>query len=72
MIELLWQNNILTLMEVEYNLESVDVQSDTIVQLAIYNDVYNTCYTVLADSTKINGVLQTSAQMIYDTLTSNV
>lgn len=71
MIELLWKNDILTLMEVEYQLESVQIQSDLIVQLAIFNDVYNTCYTVLADSTKINGVLQTSAQMIYNTLTSN-
>jgi hypothetical protein len=72
MIELLWENNLLTLMDVEYQIESVDIQSDIIVNIALFNEVYNCTYTVLANTTIINGVLQTSAQMIYDTLTSNV
>jgi len=70
MIELLYANGILTLDAVNYEISQIQLISDLIVYLEIYNEQYNCTYAVVANETTINGVLQTSAQMIYDTLTN--
>jgi hypothetical protein len=70
MIDLLYNNSILTLEEIDYEISSIDLISDEIVYLNIYNDNYNYTYAVVANETVINKVLQTSAQMIIDTLSS--
>ena len=50
----------------------VEKIDDNIVSIFLSNDLNNCWFTLLANETTINDVLQTSAQMIYDTLTSNV
>jgi hypothetical protein len=42
------------------------------VNIDVKNDDNDFAITLVANETTINDVLQTSAQMIYDTLTSNV
>jgi hypothetical protein len=42
------------------------------VNIDVKNDYNDFAITLVANETTINDVLQTSAQMIYDTLTSNV
>ena len=70
MIELLYYNNLLNLNAVDYEISSIEIMSDLIVYLEIFNKRYNCTYAVVANKTTINGVLQTSAQMIIDTLTN--
>ena len=70
MIELYFSNNILTLDSIELKIESLEQQSEEIVALNLVNNIYNFQYIVVANEVKINGVLQTSAQMIIDTLSN--
>jgi len=42
------------------------------VNIDVNNDLNDCTITLVENDTTINDVLQTSAQMIYDTLTSNV
>jgi hypothetical protein len=68
MTDLLYDSPILTLEGVNYEISSIDLISDEIAYLNLYSDKYNFTYAVVANETTINGVLQTSAQMIIDTL----
>ncbi len=70
MIYLLYNNPILTLDGNDYEIASIDLISDEIAYLNLFSDKYNFTYAVVANETTINGVLQTSAQMIIDTLTN--
>jgi len=53
----------------EYNY-SYSMQMDTAVFIRLYNDYDDFMVTVVANEVTINGILQTSAQMIIDTLTN--
>jgi hypothetical protein len=68
MINLLYNNPILTLNGNSYEISSIDLIDDEIAYLNLFSDKYNFTYAVVANETTINGVLQTSAQMIIDTL----
>lgn len=70
MIYLIYNNPILNLNEINYEISSIDLISDQIAYLNLFSDKYNFTYGVVANETTINGVLQTSAQMIIDTLTN--
>lgn len=72
------------MISVEYNDNSIYVNSqwipfsdiriedENVTSIFLTNDLNCGWYSFLANETTINDVLQTSAQMIYDTLTSNV
>jgi hypothetical protein len=70
MTNLLYNDSILTLEGFDYEILSIDLISDEIAYLNVYSDIYNFTYAVVANETTINKVLQTSAQMIIDTLTA--
>jgi hypothetical protein len=70
MIELIYINQLLTFNGNEYTISSLEATSDINVLAIIQNDVYVSVIVLVAEETMINGVLQTSAQMIIDTLTT--
>lgn len=70
MIILNYTDNILNLDSIGYTIESIEKQADILVALNLVNDVYNFQYVVAANEVTINGILQTSAQMIIDTLSN--
>lgn len=70
MLELIYINELLTLNGVQYSVSNLEATSDLNVLLCIYNDVHLSFVVFAANETMINGVLQTSAQMIIDTLTT--
>lgn len=70
MVELLFNNNILLLDSIDYRIEEMGKNDDMVVTIHLINDVYNTYYTVKAYAVKINGIIQTSADMIIQTLSN--
>lgn len=70
MLELIYSNTLLIFNNEEYNIVLLEATSDTNVYVGIENDVYNYIIVLVANETTINGVLQTSAQMIIDTLSN--
>lgn len=70
MIELYYLNNILTFDSIDYTIDSIEKQNDELVGLNLVNDIYNFQYVVVANDVIINGVLQTSADMIIETLSN--
>lgn len=70
MIYIEFVNNILTLDGIEYQVDGLDKHDNSVVDIHLVNDVYNYFYTVVAYETTINGVLQTSADMIIQTLSA--
>jgi hypothetical protein len=70
MLELIYINELLTFNEIEYTISSLEATSDINVLAIIQNDIYVSVIALVADETMINGVVQTSAQMIIDTLTT--
>jgi hypothetical protein len=70
MINLTYIEGIVTLEGIDYELLSCNNHDQLGVNLHLSNDVYNTYYTIIANEVTINGVLQTSAQMIIDTLSN--
>jgi len=70
MIELIYINELLTFNGIEYTVSNLDATSDINVLAIIQNDIYVSVIALVAEETLINGVLQTSAQMIIDTLTT--
>ena len=63
-------NGLLTYRGLEYNY-SYHSQMDTLVFIRLYDDIHDGLVTVVANEVSINGILQTSAQMIFDTLSSD-
>jgi hypothetical protein len=53
-----------------YNIVLLEATSDINVFVGIQNDVYDCIIVLVANQTIINGIVQTSAQMIIDTLTN--
>lgn len=70
MIELIYINELLTFNGIEYTVANLEATSDINVLAIIQNDIYVSVIALVAEETLINGVLQTSAQMIIDTLTT--
>lgn len=70
MLELIYTNTLLIFNNEEYNIVLLEATSDTNVYVGVQNDVYNYIIVLVANETSINGVLQTSAQMIIDTLSN--
>jgi hypothetical protein len=70
MIELIYINELLTFNDIEYTVSNLEATSDMNVLAIIQNDIYVSVIALIAEETMINGVVQTSAQMIIDTLTT--
>ena len=70
MIELIYINELLTFNGIEYTVANLEATSDINVLAIIQNDIYVSVIALVAEETLINGVLQTSAQMIIETLTT--
>lgn len=70
MLELIYINELLTFNGIEYTVANLEATSDINVLAIIQNDIYVSVIALVAEETLINGVLQTSAQMIIDTLTT--
>jgi hypothetical protein len=70
MLELIYINELLTFNEIEYTVSNLEATSDINVLAIIQNDIYVSVIALIAEETMINGVVQTSAQMIIDTLTT--
>lgn len=70
MVELIYINVILEFKEDFFKVLSADAVDDMMVHIHIYNEIYNEIIGLSANETTINGVIQTSAQMIIDTLTN--
>lgn len=68
MIEFILENDIIILSEVEYSFDSVELLDENQVNIHLFNDQYNSIYALVSNNVTINGVLQTSGQMIIDTL----
>jgi len=70
MVELIYINQILEFRQDFFKVISVEPIGDYMVHAHIYNEIYNEIVGLTINETTINGVLQTSAQMIIDTLTN--
>lgn len=68
MINIYLENNTIVLEDIVYNFTNVELIDNVCVSVNLYNDIYNTIYVFVANDLTINGVLQTSGQMIFDTL----
>lgn len=70
MTELSYINKILNFNNINYEVIDIQATSDINVLTTIQNEIYLLTIAVVANETTINGVLQTSSEMIVDTLTS--
>lgn len=70
MLKLIYSNTLLIFNNEEYNIGLLEATSDINVYVGIENDNYNYIIVLVANETNINGVIQTSAQMIIDTLSN--
>lgn len=68
MINLTYINNILLFDDIYYSIGEIFKIGDDQVCVQLYNDKYNSMYQFLAYDTTINDVIQTSADMIIETL----
>jgi citrate lyase alpha subunit len=71
MIDLIFINNILIFDEIEYSITEISKNDDFGVTIFLSGVEYQFYYTFRANDVTINGVLQTSADMIINTLTLN-
>ena len=62
-------NGLLTYRGQEYNY-NYNSDIDTLVFIRLYDDIHDGLVTVVANEVSINGIVQTSAQMIIDTLSN--
>ena len=68
MLELIFINQLLTFHRIEYTVSNLELNSEYVVYATIQNEIYYSVIALVANQTIINGVIQTSAQMIIDTL----
>jgi hypothetical protein len=68
MIYIEYVNSVLTLDGSDYSITSLEKCSESGVFVGLHNDVNDFIYRLNAYTTTINGVLQTSADMIIQTL----
>ena len=70
MEEVTFINNIITYRGYDYSIGFVEIGSDISAIVNLVNSPYTFNIALFENETTINGVLQTSAQMIIDTLTN--
>lgn len=70
MVELFFINQLLEYKGDFYTIVSLDLIDDNLVHAHIMNEIYNSIIALVANDTSINGIVQTSAQMIIDTLSN--
>ena len=70
MLELIFINELLTFHYIEYTVSNLELNSEYVVYATIQNEIYYSVIALVANQTIINGILQTSAQMIIDKLTA--
>lgn len=70
MEEILFENGILTYRGYTYSVGYLDKNEDEIAYVNLINDPYTFTIALVANETMINGVLQTSADMIIQTLSN--
>ena len=70
MLDLIYINNVLIYNGLDYTIGLIEATSDINVYVGIENDNYNYIIVLVANEVSINGVIQTSAQMIIDTLSN--
>ena len=70
MLELIFDNQLLLFNGLEYNVIDLQHSSDEVVLTTIQNNIYYSVIALVANQVTINGVLQTSTQMIIDTLSN--
>lgn len=70
MADLEYINNVLFLNGNSYKITDINKTSDTNVLIGIENDVYVSIILLVANEVNINDVLQTSADMIIETLSN--
>jgi hypothetical protein len=68
MLELTYINNLLTFDGIEYTIVNLEISTEFVVFATIQNEMYFSVIALVANETTINGVLQTSAQQIIDSL----
>jgi hypothetical protein len=66
-----FEKDILTFRELDYTISEITEIDGMQVDVYLTNSGYNFQITLLANEVSINDVVQTSAQMIFDTLTNN-
>lgn len=72
MFEFTYSNQKAFISGVEYEVYFYEISAPNAVSIRFRNAEYDWGTSAVENETIINDVLQTSAQMIYDTLTSNV
>lgn len=70
MLYLIFKNQLLTFNDIEYNVIELQHSSEDVVLTTIGNDIYLSVIALVANQVAINEVIQTSAQMIIDTLSN--
>lgn len=70
MFELDYNKPMALISGVEYEVYFFEISAPNSVTMLLRNDEYNWGTTAVENETTINGVLQTSAQMIFDTLSN--
>lgn len=70
MLDLIYNNQLLAFNELEYNVINMQHSSEDVVLITIQNDIYTSVIALVANEVAINEVVQTSAQMIIDTLSN--
>jgi hypothetical protein len=68
MLELTYINNLLTFDNIDYTIVNLEISTEFVVFATIENQSYFSVIALVANETTINGVLQTSAQQIIDSL----
>lgn len=70
MIDLIFLNGILDFRNSLFKISSMYLMGDNLVHVQIYDDNINEIVAFIANETTINGIVQTSGQMIIDTLSN--
>jgi hypothetical protein len=70
MTELSYINKILNFNHINYEVVDIQATSDINVLVTIQNEIYLLTIALIANETTINGVIQTSSDMIVETLSS--
>jgi hypothetical protein len=70
MTKIIFTNGIFIMEENSYQILSMSLKGETMVYVNIYNEIYNEIIGLLSNETTINGVLQTSSEMIVETLSN--
>lgn len=71
MVYITFINEIFSYNEIDYSISQIDYIDDVTIHVHIYSSIYNSIIALVGNETIINDVLQTSADMMIQTLSSN-